>query len=177
MLLMVARENRDLYHDKQIISTGESIANIDTTINKLTPLQKDKLAQMTEMKENGELKKRLEKEERMVRHTIGNYGDLYEERTNHYTNDLVPYLFFGIWDVLQFMFLGMAFFKLGILTGKAKSSLYLWMFLIGLTVGLLLAYVRINVNLHYGFNSFEYSKNTVISYYNLDRSFRALGIF
>ena len=177
MLFMVARENRDLYHDKKIINTGESIAAIDTTINKLTPLQKDKLALMTEMKENGELKKRLEKEERRVRHTIGNYGDLYEERTNHYTNELVTYLYFEIWDVLQFMFLGMAFFKLGILTGQAKSSFYWWLFLIGLPVGLLLAYLRLNVSLHYGFNSFEYSKNAVISYYNLDRSFRALGIF
>ena len=177
MLLMVARENRDLYHDKKIISTGESIAAIDTSIQKLTPLQKDKLAQMTEMKENGALKKRLEKEERRVRHTTGTYGDVYEERTNHYTNDLVPYLFFGIWDVLQFMFLGMAFFKLGILTGQAKSSLYWWMFLVGLPIGLLLAYLRLNVFLGYEFNSYEYNKNAVISYYNLDRSFRALGIF
>lgn len=177
MLLMVVRENRDLYHDKKIISTGESIAAIDTSIQKLTQLQKDKLSQMTEMKENGALRKRLEKEERIVRHTTGTYADLYEERTNHYTNDLVPYLFFGIWDVLQFMFLGMAFFKLGILSGKAKSSLYWWMFLIGLPVGLLLAHLRLNVALQYQFNSFEYSKNAVISYYNLDRSFRALGIF
>lgn len=177
MLLMVARENRDLYHDKKIIRTGETIAAIDTTVSPLTPLQKDKLGAMMELKESSRYEKRLEGEAKKVRHMTGAYEDLYDARTNNYINDLVPYLFFGLWDVLEFMFLGMAFFKLGILTGKARTGVYWWMFIIGMGVGLLLSWLRVETYLQYQFNPFDYKKNVVIDYHNLDRTFRALGIF
>ena len=177
MLLMVARENRDLYHDKKIIRTGETIAAIDSTVSPLTPLQKDKLGAMMELKESSRYEKRLEGEAKKVRHMTGAYEDLYDARTNNYINDLVPYLFYGLWDVLEFMFLGMAFFKLGILTGKARTSVYWWMFIIGMGVGLLLSWLRVETYLQYQFNPFDYKKNVVIDYHNLDRTFRALGIF
>lgn len=177
MLLMVARENRDLYHDKKIIQSGEVIAAMDTSVTKLTLLQNEKLQAMKEMKENSEYKKRLEKEDKIVRHTTGAYDDLYETRTNEYVNDLVKYLYFSLWDVLEFMFLGMAFFKLGILTGLANTKVYWWLFIIGITIGILLAYLRVQTYIHYQFNAFEYKKNVVLDYHNLDRTFRTLGLF
>ena len=75
------------------------------------------------------------------------------------------------------MFLGMAFFKLGILTGKARTGVYWWMFIIGMGVGLLLSWLRVETYIQYQFNPFDYKKNVVIDYHNLDRTFRALGIF
>ena len=46
LLLMLVRENRDFYQDKKVIRKGEIAASIDTTVNKLTPKQKDELGAM-----------------------------------------------------------------------------------------------------------------------------------
>ena len=47
--------------------------------------------------------------------------------TSRYTGNLVQYLYFELWDVLLFMFIGMAFFKLGILTGESPTRIYIWL--------------------------------------------------
>ncbi len=39
MLVMVAIDNKDLYHGKKVIARGEAIAAMDTSVNKLTLLQ------------------------------------------------------------------------------------------------------------------------------------------
>jgi uncharacterized protein len=177
MLLMMARENRDLYLDKSVISKGEAIAAMDTTVATLTPLQKDDVQAMTDFKDRSSFEKRLQREEKRIRKMRGSFGYVYEARTSRYIENLVPYLFFSLWDVLEFMFLGMAFFKLGILTGQAKTKVYWWMCIIGMSGGLLLSYLRLqNIILH-NFNPFDYAKNVAVDFYNVDRTFRALGIF
>ncbi len=177
MVFMMARENRDLYLDKKMISKGEAIAMIDTSTTKLTLLQKESLGAMTEFKERTSHEKKAERAEKRIQKARNSYEDLYEYRTGRYTDDLVTYLFFGLWDVLQFMFLGMAFFKSGILTGQAKTKVYGWMFIIGLGVGILLSYLRLHAQIENNFNRFDYTKNVFIEFYNLDRTFRALGFF
>lgn len=51
LVLQTARENRNLYLDKKTIGRGEAIAKLDTTIVKLTDLQKERLGAMTAFKE------------------------------------------------------------------------------------------------------------------------------
>jgi len=101
---------------------------------------------------------------------------LYEYRTSEYIDDLVTYLFLGIWDVLLFMFLGMAFFKMGILTGQASVKTYLWMAVIGLGVGLTISYFRMQQMIDAKFNWYEYTKQVPLSTYELSRTFRSIGI-
>ena len=85
--------------------------------------------------------------------------------------------YFGIWDVLQFMFLGMAFFKNGILLGNGSNRLYLFMFIIGFGVGLTLSYFRVQHHISTGFNYFDYAKAATFDFFQLDRAFRTLGMF
>ena len=40
--------------------------------------------------------------------------------------------YWAIWDVSLFMLLGLAFFKLKILQGEAKTKIYAWMAILGL---------------------------------------------
>ena len=117
-ILMVARDNRDFYQDKKVISKGERIAAMDTTKVKLTERQKEELDAMTKFKENSTQETKRKKMDRSILLTTGNYADLYEYRTNMYINVLVKYTYMAVWDVLLFMFLGMAFYKSGILLGK-----------------------------------------------------------
>ncbi len=173
---MLARENRDLYQDKKIIHRGEMVAAIDTAQTMLTVIQKEQLGAMQDFKSRTTPEGRVKRMEKAMLKTQGNYESLYEYRTNRYIDDLVKYLFFGIWDVLLFMFLGMAFFKMGILTGQASVKTYAWMCTIGLGVGLAVSYFRLQQLVDANFNWYEYSKKIPFSSYELSRTFRSIGI-
>jgi uncharacterized protein len=75
------------------------------------------------------------------------------------------------------MFLGMAFYKNGILTGNASSKLYWLMFIVGLGVGLFLSWARLQPSINYRFNEFDYVKNVRFEFYEISRTLRSLGIF
>lgn len=178
LLLMLARENRDLYKDKQVIARGEAVAAMDTTKVKLTAKQEDRLGAMEDMKKSSSPEKRVKRIKKNAELlSNGSYEEVYEWRTERYIGHMVQYLFFEAWDVLLFMFLGMAFFKMGILTGQAPIKVYWWMLLIGLGLGLLLSYLQMQQNVAYRYNRFEFTKNVSFSFYQLHRALRSLGLF
>ncbi len=175
-IFMLARENRDLYHDKKVISRGEKIAAIDTAATKLNLIQKEQLNAMQDFKDRTTPEGRQKRMEKAMLKTHSSYETLYEYRTNRYVDDLAKYLFFGIWDVLLFMFLGMAFFKMGILTGQANVKVYWGMCMVGLGMGLTFSYFRLQSFIDVKFNWYEYTKNVSFSFYELSRTFRSIGI-
>lgn len=75
------------------------------------------------------------------------------------------------------MFLGMAFFKNGILTGNAPAKVYWLLFVGGLGLGLLLSWYRQQNVITNHFSQFEYSKNVSFDCYQLARMLRSLGFF
>ena len=177
LLFMLARENRDLYQDKKIIHRGELVAAIDTSVTKLTLNQKDQLVAMQEFKDRTTMEKKKSRMEKAIRKVNGSYEDVYEYRTSRYIDTIVPYLFFYIWDVLLFMFIGMAFFKMGILTGKAPTKVY-WIFcIVGLGAGLVLSWFHLQTQIDHQFNYFTIARDVKFRYYELTRTFRTLGIF
>lgn len=177
MMLMSARENRNLYLDKEVIHTGVNIAAMDTTITKLSLLQKQKLNEMKEFKEETSMvamRKRFEKSKEIMH---SGYSDIYSFRANRYLDQIVKYTYLELWDILQFMFIGMAFYKMEILSGKAKTKVYAWMCIIGLSVGIGLACLRLQSIIQLNFNWFEYARQTSFEWYNIERTFRSLGFF
>lgn len=178
LLLMLARENRDLYKNKQTISRGEAVAALDTTKVKLTPKQEERLGAMEDFKNNSSPEKRLKRiEKNKLVVNSGSYEEVYEWRTERYIGHMVQYLFFEAWDVLLFMFMGMAFFKMGILTGEAPAKVYWWMLVIGLGLGLLISYLQMQQEVAYQYNRFEFTKHVSFSFYQFHRVFRSLGLF
>lgn len=175
-LLMIGRETRDLYKDKAIITKGEQIAAIDTTKIKLTEQQKEDLAAMTGFKERNTREKKLERVEKSIRKTTGSFADAYEYRGEMYMNFLIRFMYLSPWDVLSFMFLGMAFLKMGILTGQASAKTYWIMTIAGLGVGLTLSYIRFQSFVTANFNWFELTKNQYFDLYTLSRLGRSLGL-
>lgn len=175
-LLMIARENRDLYQEKAVITKGERVAAIDTTKTKLTELQKEQLTAMTDMKERSTHEKKVKRMEKSIRKTTGSYAAVYEFRTAILESMLLRFVYFGVWDVLAFMFLGMAFFKTGMLLGQAPAKVYGIMTIVGLGVGLWLSYIRFQPVVKYHYSGFEYNKHTWFELYTLSRLFRSLGI-
>ena len=177
LLLMTVRENVDFYRQKQVISRGEQVAKIDTTVTKLSDDQKEALGAMTGFKEKSTpeaKKKQMGKNLAIVR---GGYCDFYKYQSERSFYGEVHYTYDGLWDIMVFMFLGMAFFKNGVITGQAPTKIYWGLFIGGLAIGLTLSYFRLQPLIDYVFNRFDYTKNVSFEFYEISRTFRALGIF
>jgi uncharacterized protein len=177
LLLQTARENVDAYRDRKVITKGEMIAKMDTTVTKLTDDQKEDLGVMTGMKEKSSPEAKIKKMNKSLSSVRGSYGGFYEYQSGRSLEGELYYTYFGIWDILLFMLLGMAFFKSGVLTGQASSKVYWGLFIGGLGIGLVLSYFRLQPLIDYKFNWFNYIKNSSFEFYELSRTFRAVGIF
>lgn len=177
LLLMTARENLDAFRDRKMIAKGEVIAMMDTTVTKLTEQQKADLGAMTEFKEKTSAEGKKKKMEKSLAAVRGGYGGFYEYQSERSFRGEINYLYYGGWDILVFMFLGMAFFKNGVLMGKASAKVYWGMFIIGLGLGLVLSYFRLMPLIDHQFNYFDYTKDTPFEFYEISRTFRAIGIF
>ncbi len=177
LVLMTARENLDAFRDRKMIAKGEVIAMMDTTATKLTDQQKADLGAMTEFKEKTSAEGKKKKMEKSLAAVRGGYGGFYEYQSERSFRGEINYLYYGGWDILVFMFLGMAFFKNGVLMGKASAKVYWGMFIIGLGLGLVLSYFRLKPLIDHQFNYFDYTKDTPFEFYEISRTFRAIGIF
>ncbi|MGC4100643.1 DUF418 domain-containing protein [Ferruginibacter sp.] len=174
-ILMLARENRDLYKDKTMIAKGEAVEKIDTLTTKLTDDQKEVMGEMQEFREKFTMPSKIKRMEKTNRKVTGTYGEVYTNRTDAYLSSLITYTYMSVWDVISFMLLGMAFFKMGILTGKASIKLYTIMCVAGLGLGLLVSYYQLQPYINTHFNYFEYLKQTPVSFYEVGRLLRSLG--
>lgn len=103
---------------------------------------------------------------------------MYETRSEQSAEgEMEGMYYFLIWDVLLFMFMGMAFFKLGILQGEAKTGLYAWMAVIGLGAGLPLSYLFLQPDIVNNFNYFIILKQKSFEFYEIQRLIHSIGIF
>jgi len=91
---------------------------------------------------------------------------------NFDSDTLWPYKY-DVWDVLSMMLIGMALFKMGVLTGEKPTSLYLAMAGIGYTIGLLINYYEMNLILDDNFSLLSQSKSMITYFWG--RLFVAMG--
>lgn len=177
LLLMTVRENKDLYQLKNKIYKGELVTKIDTTKTKLTDIQKEQLGAMTDMKEKSDTASLMKEMKKGLEKTIGSYGVLYEYISNISAMIEFQYTYYGIWDILLFMLIGMAFFKSGVLTGQSSSKVYWALFIIGMGAGLVLTWFRLDFILQHKFNQFQMTKYKGFEFYEIARTLRSLGLF
>ena len=177
LALQTARENRNFYHEKSKIEKGELVAAIDTTKTKLTKKQKGELEEMNGFKNNQKLEKKQEKAKESIDAVRGSYAELYDHNSTESVWMETDLLYFNPWDILIFMFLGLAFFKLGLIQGEHPLKTYLLMAVLGLGIGLLLSYFRFKPLIELKFNFFDYVKGASFTLYEIPRTFRSVGIF
>jgi uncharacterized protein len=132
---------------------------------------------MTAFREKYSIEGRQKRMQKNLAAVRGSYAELYNYHSERSFRSEVNYLYYGGWDILVFMFLGMAFFKNGILTGQASPKIYWAMFIGGLGMGLLVSWIRLQPLIDYKFNIFDYTKYVRFEYYEISRTLRAIGIF
>ena len=177
LVLMTARENVNLYRAKKTIAKGELVALIDTTQTKLTAVQQDNLGAMNGMKEESSRESKLKKYNKELNAIGGDYASLYKAQSDKSAHVELYYTYYLAWDLTLFMFLGMAFFKTGVLTGNASTKLYWVLCIGGIGLGLLLAYYSLKGVIDSNFSDYEYQKNVSFNYYQVQRMLRSLGFF
>jgi uncharacterized protein len=132
---------------------------------------------MTNLKEKYSYETKKKEVEKSVKMIGGDYAALYEYQSERSYYGEIHYTYFGLWDVLIFMFLGMAFFKTGILTGEAPARTYWIMFAVGMGLGTTLTWFRLKGIAGFNFNQYEIVKNGPMDSYELVRTVRSIGIF
>ncbi|MEO6731853.1 MAG: DUF418 domain-containing protein [Ferruginibacter sp.] len=177
LVLMTARENVDMVREQHKISKGEAVAKLDTTKVKLTDQQKEELGAMTALKEKFGSESQLKEMKKNLRQVRGSYEEVYQNLSNVSAKLEFFYTYYGLWDVLSFMFIGMAFYKSGVLLGTAPTKVYWLLFVVGLGIGLVISYFRLQPLFVAKFNRYEYIKNAYAEYYEISRTFRSVGIF
>jgi len=177
LLLMTARENRDLYKYKSVIRKGELVEKMDTTKVKWNDQQKAEFGAMVGMREKGDTASQRKEMEKNLRDVRGSYAAVYDNLSDVSVQIEMHYTYYMLWDVLLFMFLGMAFYKSGVLTGQAPAKVYWLLFIVGFGVGLFLSYYRLQPMIDARFNRFLITKRSNFDFYELSRTFRSLGLF
>lgn len=177
LFFQMARDNVDFYRNKNVIVAGEEIAKRDTTQFKLTEDEKEMLGDMKGIKEKTSLEAKKKKAEASVRKMTGDYATLYKYQSQRSYEDELDYTYNGLWDVLIFMFLGMAFFKNGIILGTAETKVYWFLCIGGLAAGGFLTWLRLQDKIDFNFNGYEILKNTSFELYELARGIRSVGTF
>ena len=176
LLFNVTRNTVDIRRAKDVIVKGEAIAALDTTRVKLTEEQKTQLADFEGIKKRSDPKERIKKVDEANKKMRGSFAEAYKVRSEEYVQGLIEYLYLQAWDVFLFMFIGMAFFKLGILTGEAPTRVYVWFTIVGLGAGLAMAYGRLMFWKAVNFDFIELAKALFIDPYQIDRAFRSIGL-
>jgi uncharacterized protein len=175
--LQTARENRDFYQEKDVITKGEAVLAIDTVKTKLTEDQKSELQAMQGFKKESTLESKQKRAAKNVEMVQGSFASVYKVHGDRSEMMETKFLYHIIFDIFLFMFVGMAFYKMGILQGEYPIKTYLIMAILGLGVGLYLSYLRLAPHIEYQFNYFDITKNTSFAFYEISRSIRAIGIF
>ncbi len=178
LILFTARDNVDRIRTVNQIHTGEKALIEEKKGSPLTTKQSDAISFVKALKEENTPEAKRKKAEEETKLMQGSYRDVYQNRSaDSYRNETNNFFYHYVWDILIFMFLGMAFFKTGILTGAVSSKLYWYILLIGISIGAILSYYNLYFIYRVKYDWYEYNKQTPFSFYEIARVFRSLGFF
>ncbi len=178
LTLLTMRENKDLFDKKKIIVQGEKAALVDTSSVQLTWIQKESIREMNVLKNKYSLEENKKNREEKLYIFRSGYFTIYKYISDKSVSaETYGLYYFHFFDVLAYMFIGMALFKSGILQGDANLKLYGWMAAIGLSVGLTLSYQHLLPSLLYNFDNYAVLKHKPIEIYELQRYVRSIGVF
>jgi uncharacterized protein len=177
LIIGTYRENSDLYQNKKIISKGQVAEVLEAKKHKLTDQQTEDLAKYKGYRDRtsqqGVIKAAVKDEKTLQSRnylTIFNYY-----KTINMTIES-SVLYEDYWyDILLFLFIGMALYKSGFLLGKNSTSVYAAVAFIGITVGLLINYIYAKQQYQLKFDQFQFTQKWKFSYYEIRRVFQTTG--
>ena len=177
LIIGTYRENSDLYQNKKIISKGQVAEVLEAKKQKLTDQQTEDLAKYKGFKDRtsqqGVIKAAVKDEKTLQSRNYLTIFNYYKPINMTIESSV---LYEDYWyDILLFLFIGMALYKSGFLLGKNSPSVYAAVAFIGITVGLLINYIYAKQQYQLKFDQFQFTQKWKFSYYEIRRVFQTTG--
>jgi len=177
LIIGTYRENSDLYQNKKIISKGQVAEVLEAKKQKLTDQQTEDLAKYKGFKDRtsqqGVIKAAVKDEKTLQSRNYLTIFNYYKPINMTIESSV---LYEDYWyDILLFLFIGMALYKSGFLLGKNSTSVYAAVAFIGITVGLLINYIYAKQQYQLKFDQFQFTQKWKFSYYEIRRVFQTTG--
>lgn len=155
---------------------AEAILKKQLPPGRMTLDQKETVDKWKGFQENQKLENKKKAVTSDVRKTKGSYATLFshyaEVNTFLQTNEFYQSTFL---DCLIFMIIGIAFYKLQILTGERTMKFYFLMSLIGYAIAFPLVYYKLNIALQAKFDVIKISEKSALFTYEIRRLFLTIG--
>ncbi len=166
----IAWDISDYHKNKALKTEAEQAQALKDSGETLDKKAEEAIAQWEEIS----TKKTAEDIQEHIAGMQGNYFEIQQEKAPQiqWMQTWFQYRY-GAWDILSFMFLGMAFFKLRILHGERTTKFYALLALIGYAIGLSVNYYE--VKLITGSNYDPLHTYQATQTYNVGRLFITLG--
>jgi len=160
----------DYHHNKEVKKEADQALALKESGAALDNDSEHAIAQWDELSH----KKTPEEVEEEIAGMHGSYLEIVKTKSSHiqWMQTWFQYRY-GAWDILSFMFLGMAFFKLRILHGERSVKFYSLMALIGYAIGLSVNYYEVQLITQSNFDALKIyeAKQT----YDIGRFFVTMG--
>jgi uncharacterized protein len=160
----------DYHYSKEIKKEADRALALKISGSALDETAEDAIAQWDELSH----KKTPEEIQEKIAGMQGTYSEILEQKAGdiQWMQTWFQYRY-GPWDILSFMFLGMAFFKLRILHGERTVIFYVLMALVGYALGLSVNYYEVQMVTESNFDALKIyqAKQT----YEIGRFFVTMG--
>jgi uncharacterized protein len=146
------------------------IQQIKNQDRELTPVQENKIAEWEKFK----TKHTQEEVDQLIAKMQQSYFVVLVDKIkfNQFMQTWLPYRLW-VWDILSYMLLGMAFFKLRIFHGERSNKFYLGMIIVGYATGLTINYMETRLLLGSNFDALMLLKADQT--YQIGRIFTTIG--
>ena len=176
LLLTTAKDTWKLYETKALRVNGEKALALEASRQKLTPEQEEARAAWTEAKEKNDPKALKKEATAEIKKMQKGYFGIF----SHFRNInfwIQTQMFYRIYflDIMLLLFLGMALFKSGIVTGMRSKKFYWGLMSLGYGAGLVTSYLFLQSHVANGFDQSRYADATVIDLYQVKRILLTLG--
>lgn len=156
MLLFSLKTTWQHHRPLRLKQAADAALAIDTTKTKLTIIQKADIEAWKSFEREQTLDYKREADRDQIARTQGDFWTffLYSAGISAYLETDFVYHFFFL-DAFTFMLIGIALFRLGILSGMRSKRFYLILGLIGYAIGFPIYYLVAKTRVECGFNPYE----------------------
>jgi uncharacterized protein len=176
ILMADFRGTLDFYGAKEKRVKGEQALALEKQKVKLTEEQEESKKKWEGMKERMKtenIQKEAEKEKKKVQQGYFKVMEYYKDINVKIESSSFYDSYF--WDVMGFLFLGMALFKMGVVTGEKSTKYYLVLLFVGYIVGIGLAYFMNRTFVSSKFDFTLIADKMKVSMYQIKRLFLSMG--
>lgn len=178
VIMLISGARTTWQHDKPVrlkIAADKALA-IDTTVTALTSEQQADIANWKDFEHTQTVEHRRAIDEDQIACTQGDFWTFffYSAGITRFLETEFVYDFFFL-DAFTFMLIGVALFRLGVITGKKSSKFYVILGIIGFAIGLPIYYTVAKAKLDCGFNAYGFGLNETFHWHQFGRLGLTLG--